>query len=1063
MTEPTRIGARALAERLGLDPPTDEQCAIVESALQPALVVAGAGSGKTETMALRVLWLVANGLVRPEQVLGLTFTRKAAGELGERMRRRIGMLRGAGLVPEPAEGSGSADPAADLLDAPVVSTYNSFAGAVFRENAALLGQDGDGVVLSEASAWLLAREVVLGSDDARLADLGKRVDDIASAVVRVASAIAENVADPAAVTRMAGEFAGLARLEDGPSVDDLVGRLASLPVVVDLAVRFDALKRERGYQQFSDQLATALRVIQRHPRVGEALRDRYRVVILDEYQDTSVVQSRVLSLLFRDHPVMAVGDPHQAIYGWRGASASNLRDFPEWFGGSTRFALSVSWRNGERILEAANRVIEPLAVSEQGVARLRARPGADAVDVDLAYPQTVADEAREVAEWFKARLEDRGEWRSDEPPSAALLLRARSTLEHFTKALAQADVPYHVLGVGGLLAQPAIADLVAALAVVDDPGAGSELIRLLVGSRWRIGLADIAGLREVARWLERRDLAQRELPEPVREALRASVVDEESASIVDALDFLAHTREGHLVRGFVSEEGLARLVDAGRLFAMLRSRARLDLADLVTVVIEALELDIEVEANDAHRGGDRAFEAFFEALQGFQALGQGASLRAFLGWLRVAEARDRLTPRSDPPEAGCVQIVTIHGAKGLEWDLVAVPRMVTGELPRSNRDSMGWVAFGQLPYEFRGDAGSLPVFAWRGAATRRELKDRLSTFTAEVHEERVREDRRLAYVAMTRARRRLLLSGSFWSSQKAARMPSPFLTELAEAGIVHGLPEAPDSEENPLVRTPDVVLWPRDPLGARRARVEAAAQRVRAAEPVPAGEWAEDLELLIAERRDALAGRVAPVPPARIPASRFSEFVTEPEAVAERLLRPMPEKPYRATRLGTLFHAWVEHRALGSAARSPIWICCLTESDDELVGVDAERLAALQATFEASPWADRQPVEVEREIHLPFDGRIVICKIDAVYADGDGGFEVVDWKTGKAPRDEADLNRKQLQLALYRLAYARWAEVPVERIGAAFYFVADDTIVRPEHIDDEAELLARWRAAFPDG
>src|SRR5690606_1587117 len=148
----------------------------------------------------------------------------------------------------------------------------------------------------------------------------------------------------------------------------------------------------------------------------------------------------------------------------RGASASNLRDFPDWFGGTTRYPLSISWRNGERILRAANRVIEPLASPDDGVAGLRARPGADAEDVELAYPETVADEAAQVAHWFKARLEDPDQWRDGEPPSAALLLRARATLEHFTKALETAGVRYLVLGVGGLLAQPVIADLVAALA-----------------------------------------------------------------------------------------------------------------------------------------------------------------------------------------------------------------------------------------------------------------------------------------------------------------------------------------------------------------------------------------------------------------------------------------------------------------------------------------------------------------------------------------------------------------------------------------------------------------------
>jgi len=176
----------------------------------------------------------------------------------------------------------------------------------------------------------------------------------------------------------------------------------------------------------------------------------------------------------------------------------------------------------------------------------------------------------------------------------------------------------------------------------------------------------------------------------------------------------------------------------------------------------------------------------------------------------------------------------------------------------------------------------------------------------------------------------------------------------------------------------------------------------------------------------------------------------------------MPERPFRATRLGTLFHSWVENR-YGVGGDSEELDAALTELDfgtDDLIEDTEAALQRLRATFESSPWASRRPIEVEREIHLPFEGRIVICKIDAVYEVAGGRFEVVDWKTGKAPRDAKDLDEKQLQLALYRLAYAHWRGIDVSEIDAAFYYVADDLVIRPEHIDDEETLRARWRAAF---
>ena len=176
-----------------------------------------------------------------------------------------------------------------------------------------------------------------------------------------------------------------------------------------------------------------------------------------------------------------------------------------------------------------------------------------------------------------------------------------------------------------------------------------------------------------------------------------------------------------------------------------------------------------------------------------------------------------------------------------------------------------------------------------------------------------------------------------------------------------------------------------------------------------------------------------------------------------------PRRPYRATRLGTVFHAWVEQR-YGVVGGSDELDAETTELDDSGDPVDAEELARLQAIFEASEWASRRPVEVEREIHLPFDGRIVICKIDAIYAvpveGGDDRFEVVDWKTGKKPKDAEDERRKRLQLALYKLAYAKWAGIDPDLIDAAFYFVSDDHVLRPDHIESEDELLRLWRDAF---
>jgi DNA helicase-2/ATP-dependent DNA helicase PcrA len=1045
--------ADALAAVRGMPPqhPTPQQRAVIEAPLAPALVVAGAGSGKTETMANRVLWLLANGLVEPAQVLGLTFTRKAAGELGVRIRERIAELDGAGLLPP-----------GDVFDAPVVATYNSFANTLYRDSAILLGREGDAPVLGEAAAWQLARGVVIRSKDARLPDLGRNLDALTKAVLAVARGVAEHAGDLDELRDLAARLGALSELPTNDPVDrfprqdaaDLAQQLGALEVLADLAAEYDAEKVRRGVVEYADQVALALRIAQKQPALGADLRDRYRVVLLDEYQDTSVVQTRLLAELFAGGAVMAVGDPNQSIYGWRGASAANLDQFGELFEAESRFALSTSWRNGTRILDAANHLVAPFVGRGVAVEQLDASPVASSRPVEVVFTETVAEEAAAVADWLADRL-DAGN--SGMQPSAAMLMRTRATQPYFLAALRERGIPFHVLGIGGLLAEPEIADLVCTLSAIDDPAAGIQLLRVLAGSRFRVGVADLHALNRLASWLRSRDHTQQKHDDEVRELLKAAVAPGEGGSIVDALDFLATAPAGHVALENFSAVGLERLRDAGATLARLRARVRLDLPDLVALVIQELRLDIEVAANEHRVLGPANLDAFADALSGYLAIAEIATLTGFLGWLREAELREDLSPRPEPPEPGTVQVLTVHGAKGLEWDVVAVPRLVTDEFPARPREGFqGWLGFGQYPWPLRGDASELPRFEWETARTRKELLDAQKRFSAGVRQRALDEERRLAYVAVTRARHDLLLSGSFWATQTKPREASVFLRDLAEAGLISAVPDASAHTENPLGDDLERILWPLDPLGSRRQAVEWAAEQVRTAEPRLAGPWTRDLELLLAEREARLAATRVAIP-TRVPASRFHDYVTEPERVAGELRRPMPERPFSATRLGTLFHAWVEQRfGFGTGAEE---IDALGDDRDAGAEVGGADLAGLRAKFEASEWAQRRPLEVEREIHLPFDDRVIICKIDAVYSEPGGRVRIVDWKTGRAPKDAADLERKQLQLALYRLAYSRWAGIPEDRIDAAFYFVADDRVLEPDRIDSEEQLLTRWRAA----
>ncbi|HEY8590362.1 MAG TPA: ATP-dependent DNA helicase [Naasia sp.] len=1055
-TAVSTLAAPDIARALSLPEPTPQQRAVIEAPLAPSLVVAGAGSGKTETMSARVVWLLANGLAGPGEILGLTFTRKAAGELAERVGKRITALGASGLLEEEF----------DPFDAPTIATYNSFASTLFREHALAIGREPDALVLGEASAWQLARRVVVGSDDERLVGLGKSVDRVTEGVLALSRAMADNIVDARDVGAMIDDFAALATLPYGSTrarqqYRSLVSALevvGTLPPLVTLAEEYAQQKVRRGLIEFSDQIALALEICRRVPRVREEYRDRFRVVLLDEYQDTSVVQTRLLSDLFGGTAVMAVGDPHQSIYGWRGASASNLARFGRDFGGrdgSATFALSTSWRNPGRVLDAANALVAPLSAdSAVPVERLERRPGGTDGELSVVYRETVLEEAAAIADWFADRL------RGPQPVTAALLCRSLKKVSVFTRALADRGIRFHVLGVGGLLEDPAVVDLVATLRVLHDPTAGPYLLRLLTGARWRIGVRDVKALRDLATWLSGRDTGQQQLPAEVKDGLRASIVADENASIVDALDFVATAPEAHGALRDFSPEGLGRLRRLGAELASLRSRVGLDLLDLVALTQHQLMLDIEVAANESAPLGRAGLDGFVELVADFASSDASAGLGSFLAWLELAEERENLSPRTEEPEAGTVQVLTIHGAKGLEWDLVALPRLVDGELPAPPRSKQGWLAFGELPYEFRGDAADLPALSWRTADSGKDFDERYTKYCDAVVAAAAAEQRRLAYVAVTRAKTALLLTGSFWWTQRRPRQPGRFLLELQAAGLIPEdvLPEAPIDEENPLDDLVMHVPWPSDPLGTRGDRVRAAADAVRAADPAERTRWSDEIDLLVEERaRRAREAELVDLP-VRVSASAFKDYVTDPAAVAANLRRPMPQRPYRQTRLGTLFHAWVEQR-YGRAGTDDLVDALPADRDLDLEDyAESADLGALQATFDASEWAGLEPLAVELEINLPFAGRIVICKIDAVF-ERDGRYEIVDWKTGRAPKSADDLEQKQYQLALYRLAFAAWQGVDPDLVDAAFYFVAEDRVIRPERLYSESELRERWSNA----
>ncbi|GAB10023.1 putative ATP-dependent DNA helicase [Gordonia araii NBRC 100433] len=1118
------IPATSIAAALGLPRPTPEQVAVIEAPLEPVLVVAGAGAGKTETMAARVVWLVVNRFAGPEEVLGLTFTRKAASELGARIRRRLSALSGAPVLAE-WDPDGSLRTRLRNAD-PEISTYHAYAGRLIADYGLLLPVEPSSTLLSETELWQLAFSVV-ANYSGELATR-KVPSGVTEAVLKLYSDSAEHLAGPDELAVAGQDLYDLVdtlpkgpRQRDEPSrklrdIQDVIDeRRALLPLIRELSARM----REQGALDFGSQMSLAAQLVTRHPEVVAAERASVRAVLLDEYQDTGHSQRVLLRALFGTGgapvAVTAVGDPIQSIYGWRGASAANLprfsTDFPRPDGTpARRLELLTSWRNGAHALRLANAASEELRRRGVPVSVLNPRPDAPLGTVSMALTETVLDERAWIAASIARRYTAAAD-AGDSPPTTAILVRRNEDSAPLAAELESLGIPAEVVGIGGLLHVPEVEDIVATLRLMADPMAGSAAMRLLTGARWQLGAADIAAL-----WRRARELAARtrvadmplDTPEQLAEVLAASVPDElvDDAGIADAL-----VDPGDASR--YSPEGFARIRRFGSQLEQLRRRIGQPLPELVADVEQTIGVAVEAQIRARRMRGATTGREHLDAFAGYVAAyadKPGATLPGLLAFLDTAETIEKgLEPGRVEVAEQRVQILTVHAAKGLEWDVVAIPHVCGGIFPSGRSDGTWLGSVRELPAQLRGDladpgagkGGSegFPRLDLSGVADRKELEVALDDHKEAIARRRLEEDRRLLYVALTRAKESLLVSAHHWSMGSAKpRAVSEFYAELVEivqaaiddpgvdsTGLVIDVDAAEPAADadNPLAAHVVSAAWPADRLGERRSAADRAAALVRdrltsRAQPslfddgtsAPADatvedpeveQWRAEVDVLLSEHAESNRAGVDVALPTHLSVSQLVELDTDEATFAQRLRRPVPFKPNPLARRGTAFHAWVERRF---GATRLLDIDELPGAADETATVD-EDLTELIERFEASRWALRTPVEVEVPFETVIGDTVIRGRIDAVFTekpgpDGRPRWLVVDWKTGTVP-EPAKRKSLNIQLAAYRIAWCKLVGAEPDQVTAAFHYVRSDFTLEPDDLPDAdalAVLLGAGRA-----
>ena len=1059
MISPLEIAAALRTVDSKVSDPTPEQIAIISAPLEPAVVIAGAGSGKTETMSARVLWLVANKIVRPDEILGLTFTRKAAGELSIRVRKRLRQLKEAGLLDK------------NLALDTSITTYHSYAGRIMSEHAIRLGIDATSDPLGDAALWQMASDIVRNWPDESFTN-ESAVTTVIDDVIGLAKLVLEHQVSFDDIRREDEKtlaelhrIGGTANEEVRKVVRTAQQRIAILPMVQEF------LKRRIDEQQlsFDDQMSIAARIAETFAEACELERAKYKVVLLDEYQDTSQSQVRMLSALFgKGHPVMAVGDPCQAIYTWRGASAGTIGTFAKYFpksagqSGAELFNLSITFRNDKKILEIANSISDQIrSTSTVRVDPLRPRDTAGDGEIAYGVFETLDAEAQGIAEYFHKHwfAPERIAIEEEKRTSFAVLVRKRLQISKIESALRERNIPTEVIGVGGLIYVAEVADVLSLMKVVTNPEAGTALMRHLTGPRLALGAKDVAALGAYSR---RRAKSVHEDSHSFIAKIAAGNPDSAEAddlfvgSLIDALDEIDQCDNES--RKEFSDVGFTRLSRFAADLRRLRSRAGGSIIDLITEIENYLNLDLEVSLRDGTRNGRRHLERFLDEASKFSR--SGGSISAFIEWLDVTSKKEGGL-KSGAPEvrSDVVQLLTIHTAKGAEWDFVAIPGLAEGTFPSTyTNDPDNWITNEkQIPFVLRGDGDELPVFSLAQCTKDSEASKVIKEYAQLCAAIKKQEEIRLGYVAVTRARTHLLCTTSWWRDGARSVDPSELFAHVADVadkrgGVLLSHVDAPeDGSRNPIEINPDSAYWPRDPLGDRRAAFDAAVALVEKSQPhtlTPSADddlnsWISDAQALIAEVKNRNSPTIEVELPARISTSTLVALHENPEALALAIRRPIPRSQDPYSRRGTQFHAWVEKQFSAMTLFDDIDLDYFDPIEED------GKLEDLKKAWQSSAYANRTPAAIEVPFESVVAGVLIRGRIDAVYETPDG-FEVVDWKTGSKQLGES----AAIQLAMYRLAWARLKKIDVSKVSAAFHYVPTSVTDRRADLLDEAALVA---------
>lgn len=881
----------------------DEQLTAVTHTDGPLMIIAGAGTGKTTVITKRIAWLIEQGLAKPEEILALTFTEKAASEMEE----RVDQLLPIGYV--------------DLW----ISTFHAFCERVLRASALEIGLPNSFQLIDEIDAYLLVRKHF---DQFKLDYYRPRGNPtkFIQALLSHFSRAKDELISPDRYL----DYATNLKEEDEEELKRVREIASAFATYQQVLLDNDSL-------DFADLISYTIELLRTRPNILKRYAAQFKYVLVDEFQDTNSAQYELVKLLCtHGRNITVVGDDDQSIYRFRGASLSNIMRFRADFPEAKRVVLNRNYRSVSQVLDHAHTLIQfnnpnRLEIQESLNKKLISQTEENG-SVEHLHSNSIEEEAQRLVQTvIDLKAHEPAAWND-----FCLLVRANDHAEPFIAAFERAGIPYHFKALSGLYTKPVILDALAYLRVIDFPHESPSLYRIISHERLGLSAHDIA---ELGLYTKRKG-------QSLIEALKASVLLTE-----------------------LSTDGQKRINELLELFTRLREAARRQPVSefFMTLMKETgLLADVRLLSEVEQKESFEILQQFYERLKKFEANNDDKTLHHFVAeFEHEREAGESGSLKTDVeigPEV--VNIMTVHASKGLEWPYVFIANLVEQRFPSTNRSE------------------ALP------------LPDALlSELPSSDHH--LEEERRLFYVALTRAKKRAYLLSAENYGGSRARKVSRFVKELGfEPQITtYGVSNLNPAEKN--ITTSHQYQVPKKMSFTQLAAFSTCPLQYK---------FAHILHVPVFGRHSFSFGKTL-------------------HNTLEKFLKEVLEKPWPPLAVLMNFYeeSWIDE-----------WYPD-QKTKEEYLQKGKESLMGLYAQMQEQPPKVKL---LEQGFTLKVGSVTVKGRIDRI-DDLDDGVEIIDYKTG-SPKDKLAWEDKR-QLVLYQLAAEECFDPPLKVNRLTYHYLEDNS------------------------